>query len=149
MMAKPCYNFPARDTRQTPLGVFGIYEDRCILKTLQGGLAAPMGHISNTEQRWQKMLGIICAVALFLAIPAIWPYSYFQLLRWLVCLSAAYIGFLGFQTNRATQGVAMVIVAVVFNPIAPIYLAKSTWIIFDFVAALIFLYFAFAKKHHE
>ena len=106
-----------------------------------------MGHISNTEQHWQKTLGIICAIALFLAISAIWPYSYFQLLRWLVCLSAAYVAFLGFQTNRTAQGALMAVVAVLFNPIAPIYLAKNTWIIFDFVAALIFLYFALTKNH--
>lgn len=88
--------------------------------------------------RWAGLIRGITGLALLLAIPSIWPYAYYQLLRWLVFIVAGYSAYLSFQENKQSYGWIMVIVAVLFNPIAPIYLSKTIWSILDVVTALVF-----------
>ena len=79
-----------------------------------------------------------------------WPYAYYQLLRWVVCGVGAYTAYLGFKTDNTGLGWIMVAVAVLFNPIAPIYLSKGTWSLADLVTAIIFFASAdFLKDHHD
>lgn len=78
-----------------------------------------------------------------------WPYVYYQFLRWVVCGVAAYTAYVGFETDHTGLGWLMVAIAVLFNPIAPIYLAKGTWSVLDVVTAIIFFASAnFLNKHH-
>jgi hypothetical protein len=71
-----------------------------------------------------------------------WPYAYYQLLRWIVCGAAAYTVYLGLETDHnGIDGIGwlmMVIIAILFNPIAPIYFPKETWSVLDLIAAVIF-----------
>ena len=48
----------------------------------------------------EKILALAAAVMLLLAIPSIWPYGYFVILRWVVAGSAAYIAYLAYEANR-------------------------------------------------
>lgn len=84
------------------------------------------------------------------------PYAYFQILRWIVTLfSLYYIWYL-----RATPRISMSIfemrhsstliflfaaIAVLFNPIAPIYLSRGIWLILDILAALIMLLYGYVQ----
>lgn len=78
-----------------------------------------------------------------------WPYAYYQLLRWVVCGVATYTAYSAFEMDHAGLGWLMVAIAVLFNPIAPIYLAKGTWSVLDLVTAIIFFVSAnFLKNHH-
>lgn len=74
---------------------------------------------------------------LLLAIPAIWPYFYYQILRWVVAIVAVYSAYQAYESKNTTWTVVMGAVAILFNPIAPIYLAKETWIILDLVASIV------------
>jgi asparagine N-glycosylation enzyme membrane subunit Stt3 len=80
-----------------------------------------------------------------------WPYVYYQLLRWVVCGAAAYTVYLGLETEHKGIGwLMMVIIAILFNPIAPIYFPKGTWFVLDLVAAVVFFAYAyFLKDHHD
>jgi hypothetical protein len=75
-----------------------------------------------------------------------WPYSYYILLRWIISIVSIFIAY-GFYKSKLT-GWALVFgaVAILFNPIAPIYLAKSTWVIFDFVGACLFFVAGFSVR---
>ncbi|WP_278550403.1 DUF6804 family protein [Cloacibacillus evryensis] len=95
-------------------------------------------------------------VILFGALPSGLPYAYFQILRWTVTLfSLYYIWYL-----RTTPRVSMSIfemrhgsklfflfaaIAVLFNPVAPIYLNREIWLILDILAGLIMLLYGYAQ----
>ena len=87
-----------------------------------------------------KIFSIIAAIMLFLAIPSIWPYSYYKLLRWVVTGIAAFIAYSKNEEERRGGMWVMIGIAILFNPLVPFYLAKGTWAVLDFIAALTFLF---------
>lgn len=92
----------------------------------------------------QNWIPLLAAIALVLAVPeGILPYAYYQLLRWGITAAAIYMGYKAFEMERIGWAWTMGIVAVVFNPIFPIHLAKETWMVIDLVVATIFATSAF------
>ena len=91
-----------------------------------------------------KMLSITAGVLLLLAVPSVWPYAYFQILRWVVAIAAGLNAYRAYELNKTEWVVLMAGTAILFNPIAPIFLAKGTWVVLDIVAAV--LMFLSAQK---
>ena len=91
-------------------------------------------------------LTLICVIALLLAILPIWPYGYYQLLRWLVAGTAAFIVYVASKLAKKTWIWIMSAIAILFNPIVPIYLAKEIWVAIDFIAAIVFFVSIFKIK---
>ena len=64
------------------------------------------------------------------------PYSYYGVLRWLACSAAVLLVWRG-----VVQGVkwvwALVPLAILFNPIAPIHFSRETWQTLDIAAAVV------------
>ena len=96
----------------------------------------------------EKILALAAAVMLLLAIPSIWPYGYFVILRWVVA-GSAYIAYLAYEANRTAWIWTMAIVAILFNPIFPVHLTKEIWIVIDLAVAIIFLSFALIGKKRK
>ncbi len=85
----------------------------------------------------------IAAITLLLGIPPIWPYGYYMLLRLIVCAVAAYCAYM--LRNQSQKMLwLMVIIALLFNPIALVALPKIIWIPIDFAVAITF--FRMAKR---
>lgn len=85
-----------------------------------------------------KWLCIVAGALLLLAIPTGWPSSFYVLLRWFIFIASAIVAY-GFYTSKISAwALVFGAVAFLFNPIAPIYLGKSTWVIFDFISAILF-----------
>ena len=77
---------------------------------------------------------------LLLAIPSgIWPYGYYQILRWVVTATAIYVAYNARRGGKPAWSWVMGMVAVLFNPLWPIYLSKGTWIWLDLIVAILFL----------
>jgi hypothetical protein len=89
------------------------------------------------------------AILLLIAIFPIKEYSYFIILRWVVCFSAIYVGYFLFQEKRYSWTWLMGIIAVLFNPIEPIHLNKGIWQVIDLIVAGIFFVLVFSKKKVE
>ncbi len=83
---------------------------------------------------------ILAGIMLLLAIPSIWAYSYYQLLRWVVAIVACYNAYLAYESKQNNWMIVMGIVVLLFNPIAPIHLDKSTWGFLDLVASGVMFY---------
>jgi hypothetical protein len=96
------------------------------------------------KHNWFKLI----AIALLLGASSYHPYAYYQILRWVVCAAAAYTAYLLYESRRNIVLWVFVVIAVLFNPIAPIYMTKETWQTYDLLAALIFIVslFPFARK---
>ena len=68
------------------------------------------------------------------------PYLYYQLLRIVVTLSAAANAYKFYEDNQMAWVLVFGIIALIWNPIFPIYMDKSVWIILDFIGAGIFFF---------
>lgn len=82
---------------------------------------------------------LIAIGMLILAIPPIWPYGYYILLRLVVSGVAVYAIYVGYNVDLRTIPVILGIIALLFNPIIPIYLKKEVWIVIDIIVAIVFL----------
>ncbi|MFC1594891.1 DUF6804 family protein [Patescibacteria group bacterium] len=94
--------------------------------------------IMNEQHKYKNILSIVAVAMLLLAIPSIWPYAYFQVLRWVVMGVAIFNAYLAYHSNIKTWLWIMVVIAVLFNPIMPLYLGKDMWVVIDIITALLF-----------
>jgi hypothetical protein len=76
-------------------------------------------------------------VALLLVATARLPYGFYTFTRVVVCGSALFIALAGWERFRIWSAI-FGLVAVLFNPLFPIYLHRGTWFYFDIGAAAIF-----------
>lgn len=79
------------------------------------------------------------SIMLFLAIPTLFPYPYYSLLRWTVFIGSLYISFKAYENDRPVLLPFFITIAILFNPLIPIYLSKDTWVIIDLIVGIIFL----------
>jgi hypothetical protein len=92
---------------------------------------------------WLKVVAIIMVLA---AILPIQYFVYYQMMNWLV-LGAAIVTALQASTVRCGFVFwTFMLLAVVFNPVAPLHLRADVWQIADIVAALIFIISFFVVK---
>lgn len=66
------------------------------------------------------------------------PIGYYTLLRWAVCIAAIWIAVLASQNGRGSWLFLLVPVAILFNPIIPVYLmTRAAWAPWDMATAVI------------
>lgn len=106
-------------------------------------------NISPTQIQYLKTLAIISTIMLLLAIPPMWPYSYYQLLRWVVAGTAIFVAYLAHITNRNGWMWTMILTAVLFNPVIPFFLSKGTWVVIDLITAILFFKSLNAINHEN
>lgn len=94
--------------------------------------------IDSTHYKASWALRLIAGILLLGALGT-WPYSYYQMLRWTVVIAAVYSAWILFSDKRIGWAWFFTAVAVLFNPIAPIYMQKSDWYIFDVAIGMAFL----------
>jgi hypothetical protein len=86
------------------------------------------------DLRIHKLLAYI----IFIAILPL-PYSFYILLRPLVFLVVIYLLLRDWKNINRNTKVILVVITILFNPIAAIYLSKFIWIPIDFVCGYYFL----------
>jgi hypothetical protein len=74
------------------------------------------------------------------------PYDYYTLLRFVVCGVSAYGAYLFYSIGKQTWVWIFIVIAVLFNPFAPIYLSKATWVFIDLIVALVYIVSLFFLK---
>lgn len=85
----------------------------------------------------ENWITVFTGIILLLAIPPIWPYSYFQILRWIVMFVAIYNTYLAYKSKTKAWIFIMGAIAILFNPIAPIYFQKETWVVLDLITSIL------------
>ena len=93
-----------------------------------------------------KTLCIISGVCLLLAIPTGWPYDFYVLLRWFIFGVSAYVAYGFYKSNLPAWALIFGGIFLLFNPIFPVYLSKSSWVLIDFVSAILFFLAAYSIK---
>lgn len=87
-----------------------------------------------------------CVAMLLLALPAGWPYGYYTLLRWVVCLTTGYLAHEGYKQGRRKSPVLLGAIALLFNPIVPVHMSKSDWASADLIVAVVLIFYALRGK---
>lgn len=96
---------------------------------------------------WLKVLAMAMALGALAPIPY---FAYFQLMNWVVVGAALMTALHAYKQNSMWIVWIFVLVAVVFNPVAPFYFSADVWRIADIVVAILFaaslLYVRVPKK---
>lgn len=82
----------------------------------------------------------IIPIALLLIATMSLPYGYYTFTRWVVCASAIWFAVASWDRGNIGRAFAVILalVAILFNPIAPVYLRRATWFYFDIGVAVVF-----------
>lgn len=81
---------------------------------------------------------VIAAALLFLALADL-PYGYYTLLRLFVCAVGAYGAYLAYMAKQQGWTWTLGALAVLFNPIIPVYLEREIWAPIDVGVAVVLL----------
>jgi uncharacterized membrane protein YesL len=93
-----------------------------------------------------KWVCIVCGILLLLGIPTGWPYSYYVLLRWIVCFASIFVAYSFYKANLSGWTWVFGAIALLFNPILPFYLNKGLWVLIDLVSSVLFFVSAYSIK---
>ncbi len=90
---------------------------------------------------------LIAAVMLVLAAFEKQPDSFYTFLRWICCAVFTYSGVVSFQMKRVLWLWVFAVLAVLFNPIFPLGLDRTQWIVADWfsIGAMVIAAFVFRK----
>lgn len=102
--------------------------------------------ITKEQSEYRILFSKIAAIALIIAVVPVWPYFFYQALKLVVFGTAAHSVYLYHKEKDTKWMVIMIVIAIVFNPINPLYLGHFLWSIVDIIVALFF--FKSPKHHH-
>jgi len=104
------------------------------------------------NNNWLKLVAIAmllgALVSYFSALFAL-PYAYYQLMNWAVVCVALMIVWQTYKSRNLCLMWLFALVAVVFNPVSPIYLNAFAWQIADIIVAVLFLISFFLMKEKK
>jgi hypothetical protein len=90
----------------------------------------------SIHDKWLIAAACWCMVLVLVELPNEWSY---QLSRWALFLIAAGTGTLRWKNGVRTGTIPLVVLAVIFNPIAPISFKEDEWRVVDCIAAGVFM----------
>jgi len=96
-----------------------------------------------------RVLLLICAGVLLLGVANL-PIGYYTLLRIIVTIGSVSVIVTEFRKGLNFWNIAFGLIAIVFNPIIPIYLNdKSVWMFIDIFSGIIFIVKSFTLKQKK
>lgn len=87
---------------------------------------------------------------IFLCIPFLThvEYGYYQLLRFVVCGSAAYSAYIFFKIGIKPILWVLVLIAIIFNPLFPLHFKREGWHAIDIATIIIqLIFFSIGMMH--
>jgi hypothetical protein len=99
--------------------------------------------IDSRHLIWLVPAAMLCAALLPL------PYGYYQLLRLVVTGSCGLLAYWEFRKNGLVIWLmALILVAILFNPIVPVRLDRDQWAVIDIAVALLLLAHWSLRRRH-
>ena|SRR2546426_3130826 len=89
---------------------------------------------------------VIASLLLLIAVPPIWPYGFYILLRFFICGVSVYGAIQAHERGLNRWVWTLSVMAVLFNPLIRIHLTKDVWALIDLVAAIFFAVAAFTLR---
>jgi hypothetical protein len=94
-----------------------------------------------------RVTALACALMLA-AAPIDWPYGYYQFMRLAVTGMSVWIVVTANRNKQGNWSVLGTALALLFNPLIPIHLDRSTWVPIDWIAATLLSFSAFKLSSH-
>ena len=98
--------------------------------------------LMNERVKTETIHSGVCAAFLMAAAFTEWPYFMYVLLRVFICGSSAYISSKLYLRHRLPLTWLFGAIAVLFNPVLPVRMARSDWQAMNVLAAIIFIAFS-------
>ena len=102
--------------------------------------------IGNVVKLNKNIPIIISITFLLLAIGGKFPYGFYTLLRLIVCGTTAYLAWLAYENKKQAWVWSFGFLAVLFNPLIPIFLDRVTWVVIDLFVAIFLIISVFAFR---
>jgi|GEM_PF-1540027 uncharacterized membrane protein/transcriptional regulator len=109
--------------------------------------------VKEAENSQYKLMLVAAMVALFVAIFDM-PSGYYDFLRIVVFITTGLTGIYFLNKNESSSGIALLLIAILWNPVIPIYIyEKSVWVVLDLIAIVIITFIlntkSFTKSVHD
>lgn len=100
--------------------------------------------------KYHNALWIIPIAMLIVAIFIPMPYYFYQILRWILCITSIFLSFLLWESIKLSvyafenrwylrAFISFIIIAILYNPISPIHLTRDIWIVLNILTLFIYL----------
>lgn len=93
-------------------------------------------------------LKLFCIALLFLSFIRL-PIGYYTFLRIVVTGTAIYSAYFYYINKNIFWFWLFGLIAIIFNPLIPLYFDKTTWFVIDIITGIIFLVSVFILKEHK
>lgn len=103
--------------------------------------------ITIEQSNYRILFSKIATIALMIAVVPIWPYFFYQFLKIAIFGASAFSVYLYHKEKNTKWMMIMIVIAIIFNPINPLYFGHFLWSIVDIVIAILF--FKSPKPHHH
>lgn len=80
----------------------------------------------------------VAAVLLLIALATL-PLGYYTFMRWGVTIAAIAMCTMAYKGNQSAWLFVLIPIAILFNPISPVYMRRQAWAPFDVIAAMVLL----------
>lgn len=94
--------------------------------------------VTKEQSEYRILFSKIATIVLLVAVIPVWPYFFYQALKLVVFGSAAFSVYLYHKEKNKRWMLIMIGIAIVFNPINPLYFGHFIWSVVDIVAAILF-----------
>lgn len=115
-----------------------VWMNRLVIEDFVSNFYRLMDSQVKTETVHSGLCGFVLLIAAFTE----WPYFMYVLLRVFICGSSAYFASRLYSRNRVPLTWLFGTIAVLFNPILPVRMARSDWQATNVIAAVIFIGFS-------
>ena len=102
--------------------------------------------ITKEQSEYRILFSKVAAIALLIAVIPVWPYFFYQALKLVVFGASAFSTYLYHKEKNKKWMIIMIVIAIVFNPINPLYFGHFLWSIVDVVVAILFFK---SPKHYK
>src|SRR5258705_7111050 len=94
--------------------------------------------ITPEQANYRILFSKIAAIPLLVAVIPIWPYFFYQFLKVVVFGAAAFSVYLYHKEKDMKWVLIMIVIAIIFNPINPLYFGHFLWSVADLIVAAVF-----------
>ena len=96
--------------------------------------------MQSIEAKHLKIALLVAGLMLCFAVLPVWPFSYYMLLRVVVC-GVCIFAAVAFKDDGtlARHFVPVIMLAILFNPLAPVALPRMVWLFLNLGVAVYFL----------
>lgn len=87
--------------------------------------------------------------ALFLLCLAHMPYGFYSLIRFVAMIAFAIYAYVYYEKKNNKLAIAFLSLAILFQPLLPIYLGRMLWNIIDVIVAIFLVVLYFKERNHK